>query len=80
MYTKYFHSKTLSLQGVFDFLKIPFSFSALRIPRTAILSDKAKLRYFDTHSESRKFNFKLKYSVSCPSCGHIITDETRSCK
>lgn len=36
---------------------ISFCFSVPRIPRTAILSDKAKFRNFDTSSESRKFIF-----------------------
>lgn len=59
---------------------IPFNLSVLRITKIAILSDKAQFRYFNTSSESRKFLFKPKYSASCPACGHIITDETRSCK
>lgn len=42
---------------MFYFFQTPFSFSVLRIPRTAILSDKAKFRDFGTSSESRKFIF-----------------------
>lgn len=92
MYTKKVHSKILWLQDVL--LKIPPSFFCFcfflvffnffyllcffRYHHSQHCNTTKSCKYCH-RPQSQENPFRARYSTSCPTCGHIITDETRSC-